>query len=428
MIKKVLKWLRQHYFLIVNSIAFYPVIIALCFLLLSILLLQLDYSDIGRSFKSQADWLNLKDSSTARTIIATVAGGVLSLAVFSFSMVMILLNQAAVNMSNRILDSMIGNRFHQMVLGFYIGTIVYAFFLLSTIRDHDSEIYIPSISIYVLIILTITDIFLFIYFLHYITQSVKYETIINRIHDTTYESMRENFSSIPDKTPIPELSGNITKLQTDKSGYFNGFAHKALLKFCAEHNLVIQFLHPPGHYLLKGADLLQVQSSKPITDEQAIKLLAFIDIFNSQNNINKNPYLGCKQLTEVAIKALSPGINDPGTAVLSLNRLFDLMSYRICHYPTGVLQDDDKKTRVVTPHYGVKEYFALTILPIWNYGKKDPIVQRAMQNLLMQMHTLYKKDYNISEAEDLLHEVNSIILAANNSETTGRDSTNTAGA
>ncbi len=82
---------------------------------------------------------------------------------------MILLNQAASQMSNRMLDSMIGNKFQQIILGFYIGTIVYSLFLLSTIRDITSGIYVPALSIYLLLLFTVVDIFLFIYFLHYLT-------------------------------------------------------------------------------------------------------------------------------------------------------------------------------------------------------------------------------------------------------------------
>ena len=80
-------------------------------------------------------------------------------------------------MSNRVLNSMIENRFQQVILGIYIGTIVYALFLLSTIRDISSGIYVPAFSIYLLILLTVIDIFLFIYFLDYVTQTVKYETV-----------------------------------------------------------------------------------------------------------------------------------------------------------------------------------------------------------------------------------------------------------
>ncbi|MEP7080915.1 MAG: DUF2254 family protein, partial [Ginsengibacter sp.] len=169
---------KVYYHKITESIAFYPAIIAIGFLLLSWGMLEIDFSSWGKQIKSGFSWISLKDASTARTIVSTVAGAIISLTVFSFSMVMIVLNQAASQMSNRVLSSMIENRSQQIILGFYIGTIVYALFLLSTIRDISSGIYVPALSIYLLIFLTVVDIFLFIYFLDYVTQTVKYETVI----------------------------------------------------------------------------------------------------------------------------------------------------------------------------------------------------------------------------------------------------------
>lgn len=387
MVKKAFKWLREHYFLIINSIAFYPVIIAVCFLIAATGLIQLDFSDIGRDFKSNADWLSLKDSSTARTIIATVAAGIISLAVFSFSMVMILLNQAAVNMSNRILDSMIGNRFHQFILGFYIGTIVYAFFLLSTIRDVDSGLHIPSLSIYVLIIVTIFDIFLFIYFLHYITQSVKYETIINRLHETTHKALVDNcpHNKKPELPDLSDKAANHITLHAYKSGYFQGFAKRATIKFCVEHDMYVNFLYPDGYYVLKGTPLADIYSNEPLTNETREQFAQLVDVFDNQNNIIQNPYLGCKQLTEIAIKALSPGINDPGTAILALNRLGDLLNYRICHHPATTYEDEEEQVRIAMPTNTTGQYLKDCIYPIWDYGKEDRMIQDAMQRMLQQL-------------------------------------------
>ncbi|MGY4536463.1 putative membrane protein [Mucilaginibacter sp. UYNi724] len=86
------KWLRGTYNKIVTSIAFYPALIAIGFLVLSWLMLELDFSETGKHIKSNYSWIRLKDASTARSIVSTIAGGIISLMVFSFSMVMILLN------------------------------------------------------------------------------------------------------------------------------------------------------------------------------------------------------------------------------------------------------------------------------------------------------------------------------------------------
>src|SRR5699024_11894337 len=104
--KNINKWFRVTYAKITESIAFYPAIISLGFLLLSWIMLSIDFSEWGKDLKSNLN-VSLKDADTARTIISTVAGAIISLTVFSFSMVMIVLNQAASQMSNRVLSSMI---------------------------------------------------------------------------------------------------------------------------------------------------------------------------------------------------------------------------------------------------------------------------------------------------------------------------------
>ena len=109
-----------HYYLkIVRSIGFYPFLITVGFLLLSYFSLLFDFSEVGLNIKKSSFWISLKDAQTTRTIISTITSGVISLTVFSFSMVMIVLNQTASQMSNRILDKLIGSRFQQFVLGLY---------------------------------------------------------------------------------------------------------------------------------------------------------------------------------------------------------------------------------------------------------------------------------------------------------------------
>ncbi|MCB0696608.1 MAG: DUF2254 domain-containing protein [Chitinophagaceae bacterium] len=408
MVGKFLKWIRQHYLAIINSIAFYPAIIAFCFLLGAIGLFFFDHSDIGHSIKDLTPWLTLKDPGTARTILATIAAGILSLSVFSFSMVMILLNQAAVNMSNRILDMMIGNRFHQVILGFYIGTIVFAFFLLSTIRDAITEVPIPSLSIYSLIILTITDIFLFIYFLHYITQSVKYETIIARITDNTRKAFAEYYVNEREPTHDDTLFTGQT-LYARKSGYYQGFAEKRLLDYATEHNCRISIMHPSGTYLVAGTAVAAIEATGELDATHLQPIADAIDIFAQKNNMPLHPYLGCTQLSEIAVKALSPGINDPGTAILSLNALAELLSFCLHKEPVMHYKDSDETVRITTREYEFKDYINGCIMPIWDYGKDDRMIQQAFKNVLIQLQNISRHEADVKMIQKLLNIVNSAI-------------------
>ena len=380
---KIIKWIRENYNKIINSIAFYPAIIAIGFLLLSIIMQEFDFSKAGKHIKASASWISLRDANTARAIVSTIAGGIISLTVFSFSMVMIVLNQAASQMSNRMLEGMIANRFQQFVLGVYIGSIVYALSLLTTIRDIDSGIYIPALSIYLLLLLTVIDIFIFIYFLHYVTQSVKFQTIISRVHKDTMHSLKE---STQEKPPTAFLLPDWNKqtVYMESSGYFQGFNKKQLIKFAQTNDGIVHFLKPASSYLLKGIPLFDFYSLKKLDADKLKEILFPIDFFDGQE-IQLNSYYGFHQLTEVALKALSPGINDPETAVLSLHAITDLFSYKLNHFNQSIFEDENGLVRIQACDWTFEEFFAKFFYPIWEYGKKDLFIQNAMLQMVGQL-------------------------------------------
>jgi uncharacterized membrane protein len=403
MVEVVLKWFRNTYKKTITSIAFIPAIIALIFLLLSILMVNFDFSSTGKEIKANLHWLSLKDASTARSICTAIVSGVISLSVFSFSMVMILLNQAATQMSNRILGKLIGNRFQQYVLGFYIGTIVYGLFLLSTIRDIDTGISVPAISTYFLIALTVLDIFLFIYFLHYITQSVKFETIIHRIYTNTKNVMNKTCSltKVSEEFFFPDEDGS--KIGAYTSGIYQGFDLNELIAIAKEEDLIIKFLYPAGTFVIEGNPLFLL-NKKPPNKEIVEKINVIVNIERGQE-ININYVYGFTQLMEIAVKALSPGINDPGTAVLALQALTELIVFKLEHFPETTFKDISGTVRLITKEKTFEEAFKENFFPIWHYGKNDRVVQTAMLHALTQL----KMKGTAAEVEELYNRVKATV-------------------
>lgn len=340
-----------------------------------------DFSDLGIQIKSQWHWLKLKDATTARSIISSVAAGIMSLTVFSFSMVMIVLNQAASQMSNRVLDKLIGNRFQQIVLGIYIGTIVYALFLLSSVRDVDSGLSIPALSTYLLILITILDIFIFIYFLHYITQSVRYEVIIQRIFNNTLGSLEQVCSLTSVVRGVgPKEQPYVVMANT--SGIYEGFNKKALLRFCEEECCSVYMIHPRGTFVLRSTPLVNV--SNLLSKEQIEELHRAINL-NTSETIEDNYFYGFRQLMEIALKALSPGINDPGTAIVSLRALFRLLSFRVSSFPDNAICNTHGEALIFVTNFSFEELFSFSIMPIWDYGKDDRLIQQELSHLLAQL-------------------------------------------
>lgn len=378
-------WVSGRYYKILNSIAFYPTFIGLSFLVISYLTISFDFSEMGKQVKANLlPYTSLKDASTARSIISAITSGIISLTVFSFSMVMIILSQAASQMSNRVLNRLIGNRFQQVVLGIYIGTIVYSLFLLSTIRDIDSGIYIPALSTYLLILLTIFDIFLFIYFLHYVTQSIKYEVIIQRVYNETRKRLEDACGLARPASKLIELLGNHYVI-ANSSGIYEGFDKETLLGLADDEDCLFYTLHTPGTFVLQGQPLLQ--ASKPISEDTHDKAARGLRI-NDSESIEENYAYGLRQLSEVAVKALSPGVSDPGTAIISLRALAQLFAYRLTHFPDNVVRNKGHQVRIMVQELTYETIFRKTILPIWDYGKEDRTVQDEMQHLLTQLQSI----------------------------------------
>ncbi len=391
-------WIKYRQSEIVNSIAFYPAIIVIVFLTLSLFSIQFDFSEKGMQIKSDLQWLKLRDASTARSIISSITAGIITLTVFSFSMVMIVLNQTASQLSNRILDRLIGSRFQQMVLGTYVGTIVYALFLLSTVRDIDSGIRIPALSTYLLIILTIFDIFLFIYFLHYITQSIKYEVIINRVLKETKSSMERSCKL---KQPPPEtLSSESEYIVTAaESGIYMGFDKRILTRIGRDNDCILYLMQTPGTFVLKGLPVVKVNKKLPAEVVEEIQKQLYLQ---PNESIKENYFFGFRQLTELALKALSPGINDPGTAIESLRALFQLYAYRVAFFAENTNKDKELQVRIILKELTFEKIFEDTIYPIWDYGKQDRLIQNELSHLLTVFLTIAPSE---KSAEALLQKV-----------------------
>lgn len=377
-------WISGKYYKAVNSIAFFPAILALSFLVLSYLSISFDFSETGQQLKSQFDWLKLRDASTARSIISSVTAGIISLTVFSFSMVMIVLNQTASQMSNRILNELIGSRYQQIVLGIYVGTIVYSLFLLSSIRDIDSGLRIPVFSTYLLMLFTVLDVFLFIYFLHYITQSVKYEVIIRRIYAETKNSLKCTCTLKVQQQETFSVE-YVHYINSNSSGVYEGFDKDTLISICSAGDCSVFLMHTPGTYILKGFPV--AKTSKKLSEELSEKVSNAVNI-NESESISKNYFYGLRQLTEVAIKALSPGINDPATAIESLRALFRLYAYRIRIFPECIINIEEGDLKISTKELTFEKIFSETVLPVWDYGKDDRMIQNELHDLLIQLKNI----------------------------------------
>ncbi|HLL41510.1 MAG TPA: DUF2254 family protein, partial [Segetibacter sp.] len=193
------------------------------------------------------------------------------------------------------------------------------------------------------------------------------------------------------------------KLGAHRSGIYQGFDREELIAIAKKEDLIIKFLYPVGTFVIEGNPLL-ILHKQPDIESIKEKINVIVNIEKGQE-IDIGYHYGFRQLMEIAIKALSPGINDPGTAVLALQALTDLVVYKFDHFAETTFKDNEGTVRLITKEKTFKEAFKEYFYPIWDYGKNDRVIQTEMLHALTQLRMKGTEP----EAEELYNTVRTAI-------------------
>ncbi len=382
---------------LISSIAFYPSIISLCFVVFAILILSLDNHDVIQLLKEHAAPLMINNADTARTILATLVGGIISLTVFSFSMVMILLNQASSNFSPRLLPGLISDRGNQTVLGVYIGTILYNIIVMISIRPSDGS-QMKSLSILFGIIFGVICLGMFVMFIHGISTGIQINNILDKIYHKTKERIQKLISEEREEVDDQSSFEPTTVINSGRSGYYEGVNLEGLKAYAKEHKIRIKVCAHKGKYLLP--DMPIMTSDTELDTEQQDLLRGYI-IYGNNQEIADNFVLGVKEITEVGVKAMSPGINDPGTALITIDYLTDIFSMRMEIDDTEVHHDEEHDWSVELEVVDFSTLIYQTLAAYRQYCKHDIIV---MEKLILMLQYLKGKSKSYEQYRNTIEE------------------------
>lgn len=170
----------------INSIGFYPSLLSVVFLIFSVITISIEYLPAIQNLKSLMSVVLVNSAENARTILSTLAGSIISLTVFSFSMVMIVLNSASASLSPRVVPGLITRKSHQIVLGFYLGSIIYSIIMLININKLDSgETEIPALGVLFALVFGLICLGLFVFFIHSISRAIQVDNVLNGLFRQT---------------------------------------------------------------------------------------------------------------------------------------------------------------------------------------------------------------------------------------------------
>jgi uncharacterized membrane protein len=363
---------------VLGGVAFIPLTITIVFVGVALLITY--YEEVATAVLMELpDYFKTKKPETARTILASILTGIISLTVFSFSMMMVVVNQASSNYSPKVVETLMNQSSNKTILGVYLGTIGFTIITLMHVDTEQLPGNIPQISLLTNIILSIACILLFVTFINKISSSVRITNIIEGIADQTKKALKETVK--PSQEHVLETE-NWVAFTSHFSGYLQVIRMKSMIGILAKYDLQIKILEFPGVYHDKNTPLFLLNKKK---EERVVDEIRECFITYSGESIEDNGFYGLRQLREIAVKSLSPGINDPGVASLCIDHLAELLIYCADNRDQNIVTDRMGIPRVILTQRKFVDILDEIIIPIYTYGNRDFTV---LNNLLVLFYRL----------------------------------------
>ena len=390
---QLLPRLKRLWLYVRGSIAFVPALWVAGFILLAVVMRYLEAKGLSNTLGGKGDFWIISSEETARTILSSVIGGILSLTVFSFSMVMIVLSQATTTLSPRLLPQLIRDRSHQNTLGLYLGVIMFAYLTLVGVNPRENW-NMNSFSIFFTVLLAVVCLSFFVYFIASIARRIQVGEVIKDVHRRAVNDFK-HWQSSPEGWSLRALPQNVENWHPVKvisSGYVDVTLYSELSSLAGRFDTRFFLVHPRAEYVNRGEILFT--SERPLTNDELQQTTEAVIL--TDNREKEFWYLpAMRHITEVAVKAMSPGINDPGTAVEAVNLLSDLFLWlqrlpNFNHYQNG---NKDGHLFFATRPFTDVLYRQLAQLR--TYSAADPAVMNSLAHLLKSLR------HNIDDQEVL---------------------------
>lgn len=335
---------------------FIPVILILTSILLAIGLVYID-GRISFSKEGLARFFFVNSSDSARSILSTISGAMMGVAGTVFSITLVALTLASSQFGPRLIKNFMYVRLNQIVLGAYISTYLYCLLVLNAVKEGNDYTFIPSISILVAIIAAIINIILLIIFIHQIAISLQADKVIADISDFISEQVEtlfpEKLGEVNKSEENIDISAAISSYQrrisikSPTSGYLQYIDSEDLIEIIIRNDSILELFQRPGAHLVKGLEIGLLYSNSNLEKDELQKISQKFVIGKTKTS-QQDLEFSIHQMVEIALRALSPGINDPYTAIACIDNLTATMSYLAqAKFPSKYRYDEEGNLRII---------------------------------------------------------------------------------
>lgn len=336
------------------------------------------------------------DAGAARTLLDAISSSLITVTSLTFSLTVVTLQLASTQFSPRLLRTFTSDVFVQATLAIFLSTFTYALTVLRAVRsgDDNGTVFVPRISVTLAFILGIVSVLGLVLFLAHLARQIRIETMLRDVHDDASFTVRTSTSPLEDANPhpvLPHAPADAHPITAPASGFLTSIDNAALCSAAVDANAYLIIDCYPGSSLVEGVPIGLAWSAdnEQLPDDAVEQLQGAVEQsirVGYERTAAQDVCYGLRQLTDVANKALSPGINDPTTAIHALGHISALLC-QLADRDLGpvLLRDDNDEVRVVLHRPDFAEVLDLSITQPRRYGSSDPQVMKRMFRLLEEI-------------------------------------------
>lgn len=380
-----------------SSYWFVPAGMSVMAILLSIVTLHLDQHFVEQR-PADAWWLYDGSAEGARVVLATIVTAMISVTSVVFSITIVALTLAAGQFGSRVLRSFMRDRGNQITLGTFIATFVYAMLILRTVRGGDDSEFVPPLAMSVGILLVFFSVAVLIFFIHHVASSIQADSVVGSISAETAEAIEKLFPAAleeggPDRGFLARgtqgtaclparFDAEASAVRASKGNHLQIVDQKRLVDLAVKNDLVVRLRVRPGDFVVQGGVIAEVWKDGPV-EMKLLDEVREIFVFGQSRSLQQDSEFGFLQLVEVAVRALSTGINDPFTAMNCVDRISSLLcrlSGRA--FPGAEFRDDSGNLRVVADTSSFRGFVDSGFNQIrQNAGRSTAVLIRLLEGL-----------------------------------------------
>ena len=334
----------------------------------------------------------------ARSVLSAVAQSMLTFTGLVFTITMLVLQLAANQLSPRVMRTYLRDRKNQVVLGLFVATFLFTLVVLREVRSpNGDEGFVPGVSVWVSFALLVASIGAFVFYIDHMAHAIRASTVIANIGDEAREALDrlypEDGADQGLEAGAADIGRPVRDVEADRAGVLVSIDDQGLVEAMREHGMAVEVVPTVGDFITRGSVVFRLfdgpGAGEPALRDDAAggstraddldgRLRAGLTLGN-ERTMRQDLAFGIRQLVDIGVRALSPGTNDPTTAVQAMDQVHDVMRQLVRRpFPSSLVRDDAGVVRLVkrTPRWD--DFVALAFDELRLYGAGHLQVTRRL--------------------------------------------------